>query len=149
MPTDTPTAVVPAAPADLDNVCSLLITCGLPTDGLADHMTTCLVIRCGEDITGSVALELYGKSALLRSLAVHPESRSTGLGKALTAAALELAAERAVSDVYLLTETAPQFFSSLGFNAVERSDVPAPVHQSLEFTTACPDTALAMHLALA
>lgn len=137
-----------AQATDLDAVCHLLTVCGLPTDGLADHMSTCLVVRTGNQITGSAALELYGRAALLRSLAVSQNSRGTGLGKALVAAALSLAVDSAVSDVFLLTETAPQFFTRLGFSIVSRADVPGPVHQSLEFTTACPDTAQAMHLSL-
>ena len=118
--------IVPAVSADLDAVCCLLVACGLPTDGLSDHLSTCLVVREGHEIAGSVALELYGRAALLRSLAVSQDLRGTGLGKALTAAALSLAAENAVADVYLLTETAPQFFSQLGFSNVTRADVPGP-----------------------
>ena len=142
------TRIVVADPADFDTVCDLLVACCLPTEGLADHMATCLVVRQKGVIAGSVALELYGQSALLRSLAVRADQRGSGLGKALTTAALTLAADHAVANVYLLTETAPQFFSRLGFSTVSRTDVPELVRHSLEFTTACPDTAQAMHRAL-
>jgi N-acetylglutamate synthase-like GNAT family acetyltransferase len=58
----------------------------------------------GDDVVGSVALELYGDAALLPSVAVAPEQRGRGLGQKLTQSALGLARQRGVRQVYLLTE---------------------------------------------
>lgn len=146
MSTANPYEIEPAAPTDLEAVIGMLVECKLPADGLSEHFSKCLVARQGEAVAGCVALELYGASALLRSLAVDDGRRGTGLGKALTAAALDMAARQEVADVYLLTETAPDFFRRLGFQALERSDVPDAVKSSIKFATACPVTAQAMHL---
>jgi amino-acid N-acetyltransferase len=81
-------------------------------------------------------------------VAVAPEHRGTGLGIRLTKAALDLAASRRVPAVYLLTETAGGFFPRFGFRPIPRSAVPAGVLGSVEFTSACPASALVMKLAL-
>jgi GNAT superfamily N-acetyltransferase len=48
-------------------------------------------------VIGSVAIELYGEEALLRSLAVAPAVRGQGLGQRLVDAGLALGAERGAS----------------------------------------------------
>jgi amino-acid N-acetyltransferase len=146
---DLAVAIEPAAPADADAVWLLLQSCELPTEGLMEHWQTALVARQGAAVVGSVALELYGKNALLRSLAVAAGRRGEGLGRRLAQAALELARQRGVVQVYLLTETAAAFFPKLGFETVSRDQVPAAVRTSVEFTGACPESALALCLCLA
>ncbi len=47
-------------------------------------------------------------------------------------------------EAWLLTETAATYFAGLGWARVERSDAPADVAASVEFTSACPTTAIAM-----
>jgi amino-acid N-acetyltransferase len=136
--------IEPAMQADIGSVLKLLTQCCLPTEGLVEHVDTCLIARSETGVVGSVALEMYGTSALLRSLVVDPGKRGCGLGKALTAAALDLATRRGVAEVYLLTETAPRFFSRLGFQPIERANVPEPVTRSVEFISVCPLSAQAM-----
>lgn len=97
---------------------------------------------------GSAALELYGPAALLRSVAVRRDLRGTGLGRRLTEAALGLSRELGIEETYLLTETADRFFPRFGFRLVPRSEVPASVQRSVEFTSACPASARAMVLYL-
>src|SRR6266567_3236122 len=46
--------------------------------------------------------------------------------------------------VYLLTETAGQFFPKFGFTAITRAQVESAVLESPEFTTACPKSAMVM-----
>ena len=46
--------------------------------------------------------------------------------------------------VYLLTETAAEFFPRFGFRPIARDTVDPAVRASVEFTSACPDTALVM-----
>lgn len=133
--------IAPAAPADLPAVLALLAESGLPHDGLAEQFGAALVARDGERVVGSAALELYGQAGLLRSVAVAPELRGQGLGRALTLAALELARERGVHQLYLLTTTAEGYFPAFGFAPVSRAEVDSGVRASAEFTGACPDSA--------
>ena len=137
-----------ARPEDLQEVLELLERNALPQDGLRDHLGTALVARDDRTVVGSAALEVYGTAALLRSVAVDEGLRGRGLGRQLTGAALELARRQGVRDVYLLTETAGDFFPRFGFRAIERSAVAPVVQQSVEFTCACPAGALAMVLSM-
>lgn len=136
----------PLGEDEMDAVYSLLRAVSLPVQGLDAHGDTILVARRGEDVVGSVALEVYEDGALLRSLAVAESERGRGLGIELTQAAIALARARGVPVVVLLTETAAEFFPRFGFETVSRADVPAGVRGSVEFTTVCPDTAVVQAL---
>jgi len=142
-------AIASTAGADLPVVLDLLRRCNLPQAGLEQHLATTLVAREGVRIVGCAALELYGRAALLRSVAVEPSSRGLGLGAQLTHAALDLARAHAAQTVYLLTDTASVFFLRFGFHRLLRTDVDPTVQQSVEFTDACPESALAMRADLA
>jgi len=138
------TTIAAATSADLPALLELLGQSALPTAGLADHLDTTLVAREAGHVVGSAALELYGTTALLRSLAVAPGLRGRGLGQELTRHALALARRRKIRTVYLLTETAGGFFPRFGFRAISRDAVDPAVQRSVEFTSACPTSALAM-----
>ena len=134
----------PAHRSDLPHVHRLLERCHLPIDGVDDHLDTMLVAREGADIVGTAALELYADGALLRSVAIDPGRQGAGLGHQLTEAALRLAAAHGVATVFLLTTTAERFFPKFGFEPVTRNAVPASVQASVEFRSACPETATVM-----
>ena len=140
--------VTAARREELPEIFALLEECDLPKEGLATHLPTILVARRGIEIAGCSALELYHESALLRSVAVKQPYRSHGIGRSLIGAALDLAMERGVSNVYLLTSTAEPFFLKLGFESISRDNVPENVRDSVEFTALCPDTATAMAMKL-
>jgi amino-acid N-acetyltransferase len=134
-----------ATEADGPLIASLLAAAGLPTEGLADHLATALVGRDGAAVVASAALELYGDTALLRSVAVTPSARGRGLGQRIARAALDVADEHGARSVYLFTTTAGDFFARhFGFRPSTRAAVPTAVQQSVEFTSACPATALVM-----
>jgi amino-acid N-acetyltransferase len=136
--------IAPAEAADLDVIAAFLEREHLPLAGLHDHPQHMFVARTGNRIVGCASLELYGDSALLRSVAVDAEYRGSGIGADLTHAALHLAERRAVSTVYLLTTTAERFFPRFGFEMVDRADVPPAVRMSAEFAQACPSSAFVM-----
>lgn len=133
-----------AHPTDLPSVLGLLERSGLPTAGIAQHLETTVVIREGERLVACAAIEPYGTAGLLRSVAVDPAQRGRGMGTTLTESAIDLARRRGIRTLYLLTETAEPFFTRLGFTVVPRSAVAAPVRESVEFTSACPASAVAM-----
>lgn len=135
-------------PGEETDLLSLLERCRLPEAGVRDHLWSALAARKGGRLVGSAVLEIYADGALLRSVAVESDRRGMGLGKRLTEKALELARQRGARRVYLLTETAGEFFSRFGFRVISRAEVPASVRASLEFTAACPQSALVMGRAL-
>jgi amino-acid N-acetyltransferase len=136
-----------AHPADFDAVPALLAQARLPEAGVRE-VDVLLVARLDRQLVGSAALEFYADAALLRSVAVDASSRGRGIGRCLTDAALRVARVRGVRAVYLLTETAPDFFARFGFEVVDRTSVPAAVQASPEFAWVCPAGAQAMALRL-
>lgn len=122
----------------------LLASHRLPEAGLAEHLGTAVVARMGDAIVGCAAIEPYDGAGLLRSVAVAEQLRGTGLGMRLTEAAIALARARRIEALYLLTETAAGFFPRFGFRPISRDEVAPAVRRSIEFTRACPASALAM-----
>lgn len=138
---------------DILEIHELLVRSNLPLDGFDQHIGTTVVAWAEHgngprQIVGNATLEVYGRYALLRSVAVDEKLRGQGLGQRLTQAALDLARELGVRGVYLLTETAAGFYPRFGFEQVGREDVPTELMQSAEFTTACPTSATVMRLSL-
>ena len=133
-----------ASPADVADVEALLSEAGLPLDGAADALGLGVVAREGDRVVGAAAVERFGDAGLLRSVVVAPDHRGTGLGRAIVAAAEDLAREDGAHDLYLLTETAIDWFPRLGYEVVDRPVAADAVGQSVEFTTVCRDTGVPM-----
>ena len=142
-PTDAP-RVRSAAPEDLAAVERLLTDSGLPLDGVSESFDTFVVAEVGSDLVGVAGLEVCCDNALLRSVAVRPEWRSHGVGRALVTRAIADAEGRGLRALYLLTTTAERYFPSFGFRTISRDDVPAEISQTVEFREACPASATAM-----
>ena len=136
----------PATPQDLTALQTLLAEASLPLDGIENHLTTAVVAQQNKELVGSAALELYGTAALLRSVAVKESLQGTGLGSQLVKVILDMALQRGVNEIYLLTETAVGYFPRFGFQSINREDVAPAVQQSIEFTSACPASAQVMRL---
>ncbi|MDA1080725.1 MAG: arsenic resistance N-acetyltransferase ArsN2 [Gemmatimonadetes bacterium] len=142
------TTIRPATGKDLAAVEALLREAALPTDGVARILALTpgdvVVAVQGESIVGAAAIEVAGADALLRSVVVRSNGRSTGVGRAMVTQLLAEADRRRYEGVYLLTTTAGDWFPRFGFTRVERSSVPRAIAETWEFKTGCADTAVAM-----
>ncbi|HEV8673989.1 MAG TPA: arsenic resistance N-acetyltransferase ArsN2 [Methylomirabilota bacterium] len=138
------TEIAEARPDELETVLALLTEASLPREGVAEHFRDFLVAREGGQVTGAVGMERYGESVLLRSLVVAPARRGEGLGRALAERLLDQARRRGGRQIFLLTETAPNFFARLGFRRIARDEADAAVQVSPEFRTCCPQSAVCM-----
>ena len=140
-----------ATPGDVVAVEALLADAGLPLDGAAAAFDLGVVGRDGPDgtVVAAAAIERFGADGLLRSVVVAPGHRGSGAGRDLVAATEALARETGIRDLWLLTETAIDWFPRLGYEVVERTTATAAVGESVEFTTVCRDTGVAMHRSLA
>jgi len=134
-----------ATPADQPAVEGLLSAAGLPLDGAADAFALGVVGRDGDRVVAAAAVERYGEAGLLRSVVVDERARGAGVGRAIIAAAEDLALGAGIRDLYLLTETAADWFPRLGYEVVDRSVAADIVGESIEFTAVCRDTGVAMH----
>jgi UDP-N-acetylmuramate: L-alanyl-gamma-D-glutamyl-meso-diaminopimelate ligase len=128
-------AVVPARAEDLVGVQELLNRTGLKYPDVAEHVGDLLVLRdTAGQVVGCIAMELYDEAGLLRALATSPDRRGEGLGWMLADAALNRARARGCRRVYLITESASDFFAEkFGFRAVQRGLIDAIVLESSQF----------------
>ena len=138
-----------AAPSDVQAVEAMLSAAGLPLDGAAEAFDLGIVAREDGGLIAAAAIEPFGAAGLLRSVVVAPDHRGAGIGRALVASAEALAREAGIRDLYLVTETAADWFPSLGYETVERAVADAAVGGSVELTTVCRDTGVTMRRALA
>lgn len=131
-----------AAVRDLGDVERLLQLVDLPIDGLRDQFPEAYVIvrRAGELIAAG-GLERYGEVCLLRSIAVAPSARRTGVGRAIVDDRLARARDGGARAVYLLTTTAAAYFVRIGFSPADRDRVPHELALAPEFAGACPASA--------
>lgn len=141
-------AIALGSDEDLPDILALLKQSELPTAGIERHINTTLLARDNGQLVGCAAVEVYGTAGLLRSVAVAANQRGTGLGQRLTKAALDLANERGVRTVYLLTTTAAGFFPRFGFVTIARDELDPALGQSEELRGACPASAVAMRARL-
>ncbi len=133
-----------ATAADVPAVEHLLEDAGLPLEGAAAALSLGVVGRDRRRVVAAAAIEQYGSNGLLRSVVVEHELRGAGVGRSIVAAAEQLARDEGVRDLYLLTETAPDWFPRLGYEVVDRAVAAAAVGESVEFTTVCRDRGVPM-----
>jgi N-acetylglutamate synthase-like GNAT family acetyltransferase len=150
-PTINTTVPAPAAPlirpstaADLPAVERLLTESGLPLDGVREALPTYVVAVAGDEVVGVAGVECCIANGLLRSVAVRPEWRSHGIGRALVTRVISDAEARGLDALFLLTTTAERYFPSFGFRKVPRDLVPDDIKATAEFRGACPASATVM-----
>ena len=132
--------------SDLPAVLTLLELVDLPVEGVKEHFSHFFVITNDNIIVGSVGVEVYKDSGLLRSLAIHPNYQGKGLGQKMVNHVEQYSVEQNLKTLYLLTETAETFFFKLGYEYIGRDEVDLDVQQSIEFTELCPSAPVMVRL---
>ena len=127
-----------------DDIIALLSAAKLPTDDLPETLKNFWAMIKNEELIGVVGLETYGNYGLLRSLAVRPDYMNQNSAGKLVAQLENLAAAEGLKAVFLLTETAPDYFSRKGYQIITRAEIPAEIQRSSEFSHVCPQSAIAM-----
>jgi len=119
----------PAQRADMAAIRGLLARVGLVNESARDDQAGSFFdLRNELGVSGCVALEVLGDDAILRALAVHPDQRGAGYGWMLADMAISQARWRGVRRIYLITESASDFFAAkFGFRVVDRSTLSKPV----------------------
>lgn len=122
----------------------LLAEVDLPHEDISNHLHNFLLAKSNDTLIGVVGLEVLGEIGLLRSLAVASPYRGRGIGKILYEKILTRATLQGIKELYLLTTTAEEFFSMLGFCRIERNECPKPIQMTEEFQNLCPSNAVCM-----
>jgi amino-acid N-acetyltransferase len=121
------------------SVVAMLVAEGLPASDLTQaHLESFFFTGIDSAPSALVGLEIYGETALLRSLVVSAAARSQGLGSALLLHAEAYAAAHQVSSIYLLTTTAEPYFERRGYRCLDRARAPFAIQSTCEFASLCP-----------
>lgn len=139
----------PATPKDIDAVRELLKVSDLPLHGV-DHNfgERFAVAEQGGKVVGTQAVEVYGPYGMIRSAAVAPDRRGTGLGSELTRDRIRWSKDRGLTTLYLFTVSARPFFERHGFTVVPRETAPPEIKASEEYRSVCHDSGIFMQLPL-
>jgi amino-acid N-acetyltransferase len=129
---------------DASYIHALLERSGLPTSDLDAAQPQFIVLSEGAQIIAAGALQAFGSIALLRSVAVEPERRGSGLGRLIVQELERRACASDVAQLILLTQTATRFFEHQGYRVIDRQQVPQAVQGSEEFRSLCPASATCM-----
>jgi len=100
------------------------------------------VVGCGS------LLEMSPVLVEIRSLAVVPAYRSSGIGRKIVQSLVEQARQRGFGTVFALTRAVP-FFERQGFHITERDDFPEKVWRDCAICPLqqhCDETAVVLHL---
>lgn len=125
-----------------------LETAGLPHEDLDRDNHYLVGYYHNEKLVGTGGIEIYGDYGLIRSVSITADNRGKKFGTQIAYHLIEKAKEKKLNGLYLLTETAKDFFLKLGFEVINRNDVAKPVLASSEFSHVCPVTATCMYLPL-
>jgi N-acetylglutamate synthase-like GNAT family acetyltransferase len=129
--------IIPAP--DLNIVRQLLQSAGLPTDDI-DRNTRArfyLIEEAGSPVAVA-GIECHGSAALLRSLLVLSAYRGQGLATRLVSHIRQVATAQGATALYLLTTSAADYFTGLGFQTITREAAPQSIRQTREFAHLCP-----------
>lgn len=123
----------------------LLGQCSLPYSDLQQNENIILFgIHEGEELIACVGLEVYEDKALLRSLAVDSEHRKEGIGRKLTEHIENYCQQENITEVYLLTQTAENYFKRIGYTPQERENVPSSIQGTTQYSGLCPSSSTVM-----
>jgi amino-acid N-acetyltransferase len=151
----SPFTIRPATAADLDAVSALLTAARLAPNALEAQFGAQFAVA--EDpatgaVIGAAGVECYGDGSarvgLFRSAVVDAAWRGHGVGAALTEDRLAWAEHASLRAVYLLTETAAEYWPRFGFTRTARDAAPPALAASHEWRQGCPASAVAMALPL-
>src|SRR3569833_1913902 len=117
-----------------EDIIALLSSEKLPASDLPASLKNFLVVIENDELVGVIGLETYGNYGLLRSLAVRPDSRNQNIAGKLVREIENLATAEGLKAIFLLTETASDYFLRKGYHAIARAEMPTEVQQSSEFS---------------
>jgi arsenate reductase (thioredoxin) len=135
----------PAKATDWMAVSQLLTSNKLPVEDIDKALPNFFVAVVNNQIAGVIGLEKYDHYGLLRSMATSALHRNQGIASKLVDALFKYAKAIGLKEMYLLTETAKEYFTKKEFIIIQRNQVPDAVKESPEFSHICPVSATVMN----
>lgn len=123
-----------ASPEDLPAVRRLVQRCGLSSKGLEQSRWVFKAMQDGR-LVGAAAIDLLGRNALCRSLAVERNERQRGVGSRLVRAWIDTCQREGI-DAYLVTRRwRAKYFDLFGFHVIPRAAVPPEVKRHWQLSS--------------
>ena len=126
----------------------LLTDCGLPVEDCHEHINQFVGIFEDKDLVALGGVERLDEYGLLRSVAVHELFRGQEYARHILDYLHQKARDEGMIALYLLTETATNYFSNYGYRNVDRDTLPIAIKNTQQFQSLCPDSAQAMEFLL-
>ncbi|HKJ33589.1 MAG TPA: GNAT family N-acetyltransferase [Balneolales bacterium] len=131
---------------EMDQVKNFLSDHNLSTDGIEKAIT--LTARQHDEIVGVISLQINNQIGLLKSFFVINKMRSKGIGNKLYKRIINHANIQGIRQLYLITETADDYFYRMGFRHLAKNETPEIVKYSYDFMAKCCECARVMNKAL-
>ena len=144
MQKDNQVSIIKADNDQRPSIIALLQSEKLPADDLPATLGNFFVALYEGNVIGVIGMEPYGPYALLRSMIVSREHRNKNIAAALIKQLENHCELQQINTIYLLTETAPDYFFRKGYRKMTREEVPDAVKASSEFSHVCPVSAIVM-----
>lgn len=133
---------------DLNTIKSLLDRFQLPSSDCEAHISNFMILEDKAVLVAIGAIEAYDNIGLLRSLVVDTHYQHQGIGKQFVDRLKDNAARNGIYQLYLLTETAVDFFKSQGFVEIDRNLAPQEIKATQQYSQLCPDSACLLRYTL-
>jgi amino-acid N-acetyltransferase len=138
-------AIRDSTESDRAAILALLSSCGLPVEDIDSCAALrFLVAELDGAVVGCTGWEAGGAEALIRSLAVAPLLRDTGIGSSLLREVETRCHAEGVRAAFVLTTTAEKYLAGHGYLRLDRSEAPTSIQATSEFRTTCPVSAVFM-----
>lgn len=131
-------------PEEFDSTFGLLEESKLDASDLKQANIRLFSMTENNKLVGVGGLEIFNDQALLRSVAVDTAYQKQGLGALLVRRIEKAAKELGLSALYLLTNTAADFFKAQNYQVIHRDNFADSLKQTAQFSGLCPVSAVCM-----
>lgn len=136
--------IMSAVESDNHLIMQILKDNGLPYADIDTKKISLFLAYKDSSVIGIAGIEQLGDVGLLRSSAIIGEFRNSGYGSLLLQLIEEEARMKGILTLYLLTESAQEFFKKNGFHFISREEVASCIRHTRQFSELCPCSAVCM-----
>jgi amino-acid N-acetyltransferase len=132
-PAPSPPTLRAARLDDVPTLAALIASADLPPFFIAEYIDGFAIAERDGAIVACGGIELYGDCGVLRSIVVAEEARGLGLGRVVSERLIEAGRTAGVTELYLFTMDAHDFWVHLGFRDVPLRDWSEPPRASWQY----------------
>jgi amino-acid N-acetyltransferase len=122
-----------ARPDDVPRMIALIAGADLPPLFVEEFLGGFVAVEQDGEVAGCGGLEVYEDCGVIRSVVVDESARGFGLGRRLAEMLMDDARARGITDIYLFTADAWDFWWRLGFEDVTYEDWNEPARACWQY----------------